>query len=69
MTFLANLDCLVDQAIINGMAHGGCDSSYMQEQSPTLGLAAWKVEDPASGQAIEGTAQTTGDAQGQCLPL
>jgi hypothetical protein len=62
MTIPANLDSLV-QAIINGTAHGGCDGSYMREQSPILGLAAWKVEDPALGQVIEGTVQTTGDAR------
>jgi hypothetical protein len=61
MTIPANLDSLV-QAIIDSTAHGGCDGSYMREQSPILGSAAWKVEDPASGQAIEGTVQTTGDA-------
>jgi hypothetical protein len=62
MTIPANLDSLV-QAITDGTAHGGCDGSYMREQSPILGSAAWKVEDPASGQAIEGTVQTTGDTR------
>jgi hypothetical protein len=62
MTIPPNLNSLV-QAIIDGTAHGGCDGSYMREQSPNLGSAAWKVEDPASGQAIEGTVQTTGDAR------
>jgi hypothetical protein len=62
MTILANLDSLVE-AIIKGMTHGGCDGSYMREQSPILGSVAWKVKDPSLGQPIEGTVQTTGDAR------
>jgi hypothetical protein len=59
-SFPSNLAPLV-QAIINGTAQGCCDGSYMRELSTNLGAAAWKVEDPASGQAIHGTVQTSGN--------
>jgi hypothetical protein len=57
--FPANLDLLV-QSIVNGSAYGGCDGSYMPELSRSLGAAAWKLEDPMSRQAVEGTVQTSG---------
>jgi hypothetical protein len=60
-TFPADMESLV-QAIRNGTAHGCCDGSYMPELSSELGAAAWKVEDPDSGQAMWGTTQTSGTA-------
>jgi hypothetical protein len=56
--FPAHLDFLV-QAIFQGSAHGDCNGSYMPDHSRTLGAAAWKLEDPATRQSIEGTVQTT----------
>ena len=48
------------QAIQEGRAHGVCDGSYMSSLATDLGVAAWKIEDPLTQQAMYGTTQTSG---------
>jgi hypothetical protein len=48
------------QAIQSGRAHGVCDGSYMPKLSTALGAASWIVEDPDSGQAMQGEVQMSG---------
>ena len=48
------------QAIQDGTAHGVCDGSYMPTASTAVGTAAWKIEDPASQQAMQGVTRTSG---------
>jgi hypothetical protein len=49
-------------AIQEGRAHGACDGSYMPALASELGTASWKIEDPQSRQAMQGTVQTSGVA-------
>jgi hypothetical protein len=44
----------------NGMAISCCNGSYMPKLSTYLGAAAWKLEDPTTGVAIQGATQTSG---------
>jgi hypothetical protein len=49
-------------AIQEGRAHGACDGSYMPALASELGTASWKIEDPQSRQAMQGTVRTSGAA-------
>jgi hypothetical protein len=50
-------------AIQEGRAHGACNGSYMPTLASELGTASWKIEDPQSHQAMQGTVQTSGGAK------
>jgi hypothetical protein len=49
------------QAIRDGTAIGVSDGSYMPTINDRVGAAAWKVENPTSHQAMEGTTRTAGE--------
>jgi hypothetical protein len=72
-SFFPPLPAQLILAIKEGWAHGACDGSYMPKLSTDLGTASWKVEDPQSRQAMQGTVQISGLAtdvvDSYCLEL
>jgi hypothetical protein len=61
-SFFPPLPAQLILAIEEGRAHGACDGSYMPKLAQDLGAASWKIEDPQSRQAMQGTVQTSGSA-------
>jgi hypothetical protein len=59
-SFFPPLPAQLILAIKEGRAHDACDGSYMSKLSMDLGAASWKIEDPQSQQAMQGTGQTSG---------
>ena len=59
-SFFPPLPAQLIRAIEEGRAHGACDGSYMPKLATDLGAASWKIEDPQSRQAMQGTVQTSG---------
>jgi hypothetical protein len=70
--FLADPTALILATIQNETASGTCDGSYMPTVCTRVGTAAWKLEDPVSRQAMQGTTRTSGELSeddSYCLEL